>query len=525
MCTVIRWNSMSNKLTQYLFISVFFAILLPQPLFATEGEDPPKVGSGASIVPHVDSVFSEGPQYSPDYNAEAEQKTYSGRTAVPKIQRPLLEIGRRLYDDGPLQASSNLMGEKNPSMFHLMVFGDLRTAVAYSDNAGADLGEAAAQLNLNVDIKLTSTERLHAFFRPLTDEGNTRCEFSGSIADANEDDCQFESDLEPLTYFFEGDLGAIVGGIIGRQNPFDLPITFGKIPLLFQNGIWVEDAFLGAAFTIPARNSPALDISNFDVTFFAGVDDVTSDALEGTADDGEGQIYGVTAFLEAMKGYFEIGYGLTVDGQEGCERDYHNATISFTRRYAGKVSNSVRVIGNFGQEEVKTTVLSACRTGIGAKETQTADGIMVLLENSWITSNPTFVVPYLNLFYGQDRPQALAKNQGLLQNTGILFEGDGALTRFPAINDAGAFSYGGALGLEILGPALNWQVVLEVATSMKNDDLADDPKSGVEEATGVGIRAQMPLTNALIVRVNGMFADVKDGEDKSGATLEFRHKF
>ena len=88
-----------------------------------------------------------------------------------------------------------------------------------------------------------------------------------------------ELDADTDTLFFEGDLGYMVGGWTGRYAPFDLPIAAGLIPLLFQNGVWMEDAIVGVAATLPARNNPMLDWSNFDITFFAGFDQVTCPAF------------------------------------------------------------------------------------------------------------------------------------------------------------------------------------------------------------------------------------------------------
>ncbi len=45
----------------------------------------------------------------------------------------------------------------------------------------------------------------------------------------------------------------------------------------------MEDAALGAAFALPARNSPALRWSNYEATFFALGDQITSDAFAGQA--------------------------------------------------------------------------------------------------------------------------------------------------------------------------------------------------------------------------------------------------
>jgi hypothetical protein len=212
-----------------------------------------------------------------------------------------------------------------------------------------------------------------------------------------------------------------------------------------------------------------------------------------------------------MEGYWEIDYGYLNDHGEFGDQDYHNFGIAFTRRYGVWLSNSVRVIANFGQERDP-----------GFK--QTADGFIVLLENSFITSQPSTVVPYVNLFAGFDHPQSLARDAGaggILLNTGILFETDG-LTGFPKLDDTGFNTYGGALGIEFLF-GLDQQLVLEGAIVQVDDDKPD--RTALGNQYGLGFRYQIPVNNAMILRVDGMYGWREDEEDLSGIRFEFRWKF
>jgi len=73
-----------------------------------------------------------------------------------------------------------LLGQKNTSSLQFLAFGDWRTAVAFNDNGDKEIGQIATRLNLDLDLKLTGTERIHAFIRPLDKGGNfTRHEFAG----------------------------------------------------------------------------------------------------------------------------------------------------------------------------------------------------------------------------------------------------------------------------------------------------------------------------------------------------------
>jgi hypothetical protein len=155
------------------------------------------------------------------------------------------------------------------------------------------------------------------------------------------DDDDLISELDPDVEFgfFEGDLGAIVGGFRGQTLPFDLPIAAGFMPLVMQNGIWFEDAVVGLAATIPARNSARWNIPNMDTTFFWAFDEINSPAFD---DDGAAKTYGVANFIEAWGGYWETDYAYLEDRDAQLDRSYQNIAIAYTRRYGRWLSNSVR---------------------------------------------------------------------------------------------------------------------------------------------------------------------------------------
>lgn len=486
------------------------------PLFAVDEADPekepPAIPEGARFVDHDSTVFKADPVYEDEpYDPEAQLEIYGGKH-MNRTARPLLEIGRPLYREGPLQPARNWFGERNPAIPHLMVYGDLRTAAAYNDFGVADAsGEThqstvATRLNLEVDWKLTGTERIHLFFRPTLKDGQfTRYDISG-----RNEGFEAELDLRLDTLFFEGELGPIVSGITGRTNNIDLPFALGLFPLFTQNGIWTEDAVNGFAFTIPAFSSAALGASNIDLTFFAAFDDVTTGAV--TRADGSlantANLYGFAAFMEATEGYWEFGYGYVDAGLD--DLDYHNATVAFTRRYGRRLGNSMRLIANLGQSPA-------------AGREKTADGVLLLVENYLMTSRPYTLVPYLNLFAGWDRPQALVRAAdagGVLKNTGINFETDG-VTGYPRLDDRAHDSFGGALGVQYLFN-LDQQIVVEASVVQRMS-------GGVTEALGdeyaFGVRWQKPVTNAWIVRADAMHAWLDERENFYGMRLELRRKF
>jgi hypothetical protein len=472
---------------------------------------PPEVPPGVKQVDHDPKLFRPDPSYQDKpYDPAAQEQIYGGKH-LNKTARPWVEAGRHQYDTGSYDQAYTWFGDLNLATPAAMAFGDLRTAAAYNDNGVPNAkgvshqATVATRLNLDLDLGITATERLHMFVRPFDKNGSfLRYDIDGKHTG-------FAGDVNfiPKTLFFEGDLSPISEGLSGRVNKLDLPFAVGLVPLFTQNGIWIDDAFLGGAFSIPARNSRALGISNMDLTFFTALDQVTTPAVKdaaGVLANHGTHIYGFSGFVDANRGYWEFGYGY-VDASLD-RLSYHNLTVAFTRRYRAIFSNSVRVITNLGQNPLP-----------GVQKT--AEGTLILIENSLISRRPLTLVPYLNLFAGFKKPQALARAAdagGVLKNVGINFETDG-LTGFPLLDDRGNDSYGGALGIEYLFN-LDRQIVVEVATVQRNKTV---PGLGAQYA--LGVRFQQPLDNAWILRMDAMRGFQEVGRDTVGVRIELRRKF
>src|SRR4029079_18091253 len=151
-------------------------------------------------------LFQPDPEYEKKYSVEEQVDIYGAKSAV-EPPRPLLELGREQYTSGMFDQSSTLLGGTNLLLPGLAIYGDWRTAVAYNNNNGKDIAQIATRLNLDVDFKITGTERLHAFFTPLQENNNkfTRFEFGGGNGNEKFND---EFDFEPQPLFFDGDVGS-----------------------------------------------------------------------------------------------------------------------------------------------------------------------------------------------------------------------------------------------------------------------------------------------------------------------------
>ncbi len=453
-------------------------------------------------APYDPSAFSAGPYLNPPTNPAAEISIYRCKHEVP-TQRPWLELWRPQYTAGIYPEPLLLFGEYNPMQPAFIAFGDFRSGVGINQGADGDNFNWATQLNLNMDLRLTATERIFAFTGPL-DNGrqSTRLDFTNDINFISHTDLTFDS------LFFEGDVGSIVGGFNGHDSTFDLPFSVGLLPLFYQNGVWAADNVVGGAVAIPARHSKLLRWSNFDATFFFALDKVDSDAFAG--DNNAAELFGTSWFIDAYDGHIEVNYAWVHDDR-GQHRSYHNFGIGFTRRYFHRVSNAIRFITNFDQSL--------------SRDQRTADGHLLLLENSLISTKPNTVVPYLNLFYGQGRTQSLARAAAagaVLVNTGINFASD-ALTGYPTLDATGVNTAGGALGINILGDDFSRQLVLEAATVAALGDRQFRNAAGNQ--LGLGIRYQQALNNSALIRTDHMYGFLGGQKDITGSRVELRLKY
>lgn len=511
--------------------------------------DAPPDMSGHARKTEMDlSLFGSDPDYGDQvYDPEVERLLYT-KWEVPQSD-PIVELGRRQYRAGSFERSSDVFGATNltfggvDSYFlghdlkwfeehegktvggipQTLIYGDFRLGTAYNDTGVTEKAVIATRLNLDVDIRFTASERIHAFFTPFNDGGNaTRWEFAGG--DNTNDEAVFN--LEPSALFFEGDMARMLDGWSGGEymTDADLPISFGLMPLFMQNGTWVFDAFTGFAITPwTAKNSQALDITNMDTTLFFGFDRVSTAAIP---DDSDVNIYGITSYIEARESYIELGYGYVQGQNQFDDLSYHNLTAALTRRYFGKISNSVRAIWNVGQNP-------------DPGRAKTADGLFLSVENSLITSNYHGFVPYFNMFAGFGTPQSLARDPGVggvLFNTGILFESDN-LTGYPTLNGTANNTYGFAVGLNMLNGLDFEATALDRTSYMDQGDHANTKQLVAELAAvfsdnpaipdqyGLGLRYQRAISNSWLFRADAMYGIVVDSPDISGIRCEIRRKF
>ena len=138
-------------------------------------------GAGIRMVPYSPETFLPTPLSPLPYDPAAELATYRSKYAVP-LQRPWVEFWRPFYGPGTYPPASDLLGKTNLLFPHFYVYGDYRTGVGVNRNQAGDLDSWAHRLNLDMDLQITATERIHGFMGPL-DKNNqfTRLDFTDDV--------------------------------------------------------------------------------------------------------------------------------------------------------------------------------------------------------------------------------------------------------------------------------------------------------------------------------------------------------
>ena len=197
---------------------------------------PPEMDEVARPAEYDSTGFKPDPVYTAPYDPEEQLVVYGGKTAIDE-PRPLIEWGYPMYSEGDFGSGINLVGAKNLVRPQFLVYGDWRTVLASNDNGAAENTQLASQLNLEFDLNLTATERLHMFVKPLDDGGKqTRLELGGTpVDDIDGTGFQAELDFDPETFFFEGDWGYIQSGLTDEYTTFDLPFAVGLVPVSYTH--------------------------------------------------------------------------------------------------------------------------------------------------------------------------------------------------------------------------------------------------------------------------------------------------
>ncbi len=416
---------------------------------------------------------------------------------IPDAPNPITIFGDGFWEPGTLQN-----GRFTPN---LIVYGDLRTGYSYAEKpdpgSDTDVANARTRLTLETDLQLTATERIHARFTPISNNGTDT-----GILFRPDYDAKFAHSLKPQTLFFEGELDSILSDFGGsaQHDATDLnyAIAIGKFPLELNNGYLISDIFTGAGVT--KNNITVPWAANFGIGAFYAVHDVDADAGTGFPTDGRAfALAGLHGFadvadvrVETSLVYLDVRDGDFVVG--GTDRRQYYGAVSFAW-LRGPIGQGLHLLGKLGDPDV------------------TGKGALVVYESN-VRLTPIRVdgglYAMLDAFVGTPHWNSISGN---LNQVGTTFQTDN-LTGFPNQRGDGRDEAGVALALQYKTLRRRLHFIPEVS-------YVDDRSDANNDTTAFGLRVNYGFGVRYVLRMDLRHFIPKVGESFNAGRAEFQIKF
>lgn len=326
------------------------------------------------------------------------------------------------------------------------------------------------QLLVDLDLRLTSTERFHMQFRPLG-----RKNTGGSFYQLNDPvDYDDNSTGIPDRYWFEFEVFSLISDLVGEEfTPRDYHVVAGKFPFLLHNRLLMNDDVLGVAVNKNTILIPPF--SNLNIQVFAALDDV--DAVDGASSS---ELYGMHWTADYRHALLEATVAYLLHTQ-GSDRDAGYTAFSATQ-FFGPWSLAGRVLGKWNDEG------------------GTGDGQLYVFESNFVRSMPEGVVHATGIEHAVYYLNAFKATSGWNSISGGNFN---RLRSTFEVNPLTAISTGARRTDDTLGAALGVQLF------RRHDDESFIPEvaweqPGGEAVWGVGLRWQRKLNARMFLDLQGV---------------------
>ena len=152
------------------------------------------------------------------------------------------------------------------------------------------------QLLIELDLRLTGTERFHMQFRPVgrKNTGGSFYQFSNPSSYID------NSTAVPDRYWFEGEIHSIFGGHLDPFAVADVHFVLGRYPFQLHNNLLMNTDLLG--FVVNKNTIYLGNLSNLNVQMFAAREDIA--AYVGA----DGYVYGMNITADHRHGFYEATY-------------------------------------------------------------------------------------------------------------------------------------------------------------------------------------------------------------------------
>jgi hypothetical protein len=321
------------------------------------------------------------------------------------------------------------------------------------------------QIDLQLNLQLTATQRVFALLRPL--ERGDRRPTLYRFGDHDGWTGRFQG--EPEALFYEGQPFNWLSP--NDRWPLDVSVAGGRIPFTLHNGLWFDNYFDG--FSIAKNNIQLGSLSNLNVLYFLtrGQTQPGITLSERDRREQEKNLTGVDVntdwgeyFVEAS---WAVGYdnGKVRDGRQDLDR--HFWALSLTRTLSSDAGVAFRAMGSTPNATAGAGELFALEGQYGLWDT--------LLYATVFGATADWLPPSV-----QGSP---------LDREGILFAFD-RLVPTPQLNPRAADTVGGVVG-DVLNPR-GWLTV-----TPEFGWLVDEHPDGVDQV-GAGVQLQVDLSHLLI---------------------------
>jgi hypothetical protein len=414
----------------------------------------------------------------------------------PERPKYLLELGNPYLGTGRIKPGFELPTGAvwQPT---LILFGTLRTALQSFESGDTRFTELASRLDLFANLQLSGTERLVVGFRNLDQSGR----FTSYILEPGPSDPAFQAafgddgdrfreelNAEIQSLYFEGEFGEIFprldAGDFGRT---DVGFSIGRQPLLFQEGMLIQDSIDGVGLT---RNTlQPKGTSNVRATLFVGVNEIHRANVE----DRDADLVALLTSTDVRRSTIDADLVYVSGGESGdglSSGDLIAGGISAVQRI-GTRNTSLRLLASHALDE---------------ETFQATDGALLFGELSW-TPHYTDDLVYFTAFVAVDEFSSAARGPatgGPLGRAGINFAAVGLGSYGAPLSSRARDVAGGAFGYQkFFGATKRRQLLTEVG-------LRVGTASEVTDSVAATVRYQM-ARGRRVVLVWDAFVGQRDG--------------
>jgi hypothetical protein len=385
--------------------------------------------------------------------------------------QPPCSLPNDFLGPGFVQWNPNLHGlGDDPYMWEprFVLHGGYQLFGAYFDQGGAERNGIGHQLFVDLDYRLTGTERFHVQFRPLGEQ-NT----GGSFWQLNSPQQYFDnSTAAPQRWWFEGELQSLFGPWGGDETrQLDVNFTVGRFLFRLHNGLLMNNEMVGVV--VAKNNIISTPLSDLNIQLFYAPDQVHS--FPANAD-----LYGAHLTADYRHLFFEGTYAYL----------NRNRTLPFQVHYLA--ASATQFFGPLSLSG-RTMYRIAGDTGARSGNFQTIESNVMRVpgEKVRIMTGIEQTVTYMNLFYASENWAPIA-GEGISRLRSA-FSVD-PLLRIASGTMPPSERYGASLGVQLFRLHQDESLIPEFAYENRSS----------ANVWGIGLRYQRKVNSRMFLELSGV---------------------